>query len=196
MQALAIGTGAAVVALGAPQAISTALGATGLAREGSPLLLGVAAAAVLATVAVLSWQPLLDTLARTARPAFELRRLPLGTSALAGIATLVAWTAYGVAFWLLAQGLFNPNDLGLLRAVGVFAAGYIVGLLALFAPGGVGMRELVLVALMSPVLGSRGAIGLAIASRLLLTVTEVSAALLTLGLRSRSNKREGVEASG
>jgi hypothetical protein len=195
MQVLAIGTGAVVVAFGAPGAISAAVGEVGLNQEGSPILLAATAFVALATVAVLSWKPLSGALARAVRPTMELRPLPISTSAVAGSATLVAWAAYGIAFWFLAQGLFGPNDLGFLRAIGVFAAGYIVGLLALFAPGGVGVRELVFVALMSPVLGSRGALGLAIASRLLLTATEVSAALLTLGLKSR-NKNEGVEPSG
>jgi uncharacterized membrane protein YbhN (UPF0104 family) len=92
----------------------------------------------------------------------------------------MSWIAYGLAFWLLARGLFETADLSLIQATGVFAAGYIVGLLALFAPGGVGVRELVYVALLAPIVGSGGALALSIAARLLLTATEACAALVAL----------------
>ena len=62
----------------------------------------------------------------------------------------------------------------------MFAAGYITGLLALFAPGGVGVREAVFIALLAPSVGSGGAIVLGVASRVLLTLTEIAAALLGL----------------
>jgi uncharacterized membrane protein YbhN (UPF0104 family) len=57
--------------------------------------------------------------------------------------------------------------------------------LALFAPGGVGVRELVLIGLLAPFLGSGGAVAVSVASRLLLTVLEAAAALVTLPLRHR-----------
>ena len=184
MQALAVGTGALVVALSAPGAASPVLEAVGVSREAAPMLLAAAGSVAIATVIVLTLAPLSAAANRLVGQKFELRPLPLRSVAAAGAATLLSWIAYGVAFWFLALGLFGTGGLTIETAVGVFAAGYIVGLLALFAPGGVGVRELVFLALLSPVLGSRGALVLAVASRLLLTATEVSAALLTLGLRS------------
>jgi len=185
MQALAIGTGALVVGLAAPGVAAPVLQAVGISYEAAPILLAVAGVAVLVTLLVLTTQPLAAAANRLAGPKFELRPLPLGSVAAAGGATLASWIAYGMAFWFLARGLFGAGELTVQTAVGVFAAGYIVGLLALFAPGGVGVRELVFLALLSPVLGSRGALALTVASRLLLTATEVTAALLTLGLRSK-----------
>src|SRR2546422_445001 len=70
-------------------------------------------------------------------------------------------------------------------ATGVFALGYILGWLALFAPGGVGVRELVFVGLLTPWLGSGGALVVSLASRVLLTAMEATAALVTLPLRHR-----------
>src|SRR3989449_10770080 len=70
-------------------------------------------------------------------------------------------------------------------AIGAFTLGYILGLLALFAPGGVGVRELVLVGLLAPFLGSGGAGAVSVASRVLPTLTEAAAPLLTLPLRHR-----------
>ena len=79
-------------------------------------------------------------------------------------------------------------------AVGVFAAGYILGLVAIFAPGGLGVRELVFVAILAPRVGSGGAVALAIGSRLLLTITEVVAASVAL-LVVHGKKENTVDAS-
>src|SRR5436853_601794 len=78
------------------------------------------------------------------------------------------------------RGLGLPGALPVARAAGVFALGYILGLLALFAPGGVGVREVVLIGLLTPALGGGGAVALSVASRILLTVTEVVAPLCAL----------------
>jgi hypothetical protein len=92
---------------------------------------GIAAA----TVAALALPRAVAVVARmTRRP--DLRPLPLGAVVVAGAATAISWLGYGVAFWLLARGTLGATALGLAPAVGVFAAGYITGLLALFAPGG------------------------------------------------------------
>jgi uncharacterized membrane protein YbhN (UPF0104 family) len=77
------------------------------------------------------------------------------------------------------------TPLPLTAAIGAFTLGYILGLLALFAPGGVGVRELVLIGLLAPFLGSGGAVAVSVASRLVLTVLEAAAALVTLPLRHR-----------
>ena len=112
---------------------------------------------------------------------------PLAPSAvLAGtILTVLSWGTYGAALWMLARGLIPDAPLPLTTAIGAFTLGYILGLLALFAPGGVGVRELVLVGLLAPFLGSGGAVAVSVASRVLLTLTEALAALLTLPLRHR-----------
>ena len=167
MQALAIGTGALVVSCAAPGA------ATPLALAGALCLAG-------GVVGVLVWEPMAERLVRFARPGFEFRALPFRTALVATAVTLTSWVAYGMAFWMLAAGIFEAVNLSAFQATGVFAAGYIIGLLALFAPGGVGVRELVFVALLSPVVGSGSALALSIAARLLLTITEASAALVVL----------------
>src|SRR2546426_12749621 len=114
---------------------------------------------------------------------------PLAPSAVfAGtILPVLSWGTYGAALWMLARGLVPdaPIPLPLATAIGAFTLGYILGLLALFAPGGVGVRELVLVGLLAPFLGSGGAVVVSVASRVLLTLMEAAAALLTLPLRHR-----------
>lgn len=177
MQAIALGTGVAVVIAVAP-------------RAASPLWLALAAAAALGTVAVLAWPRGIERLGRVAgRP--DLTPLSLGALAAAAAATALSWLAYGVAFWCLARGLLGPagHALPLTTAVGVFAGGYIVGLIALFAPGGLGVREVVFLGLLTPVLGAGGAVALAAGSRVLLTLTEIGAALAGLLLRRKEHAR-------
>jgi hypothetical protein len=166
MQAIAVGSGVAVAAATVPGTLS-APGAL------------VAAAVAAATIAALAMPRVVALVGRiTRRPG--LRPMPVRAVVLAGTVTTVSWLAYGVGFWCLARGTLGNTSLGMAPAIGVFAAGYITGLLALFAPGGVGVREAVFIALLAPSVGSGGAIVLGVASRALLTLTEVAAALLGL----------------
>jgi uncharacterized membrane protein YbhN (UPF0104 family) len=181
MQALALGTGASVVAVAAPQAVS-------------PLQLLAAGVMAVGVVWLLVSGDLSSRLARAIRPGAELKPLSFQAAIAAGAATLVGWLAYGVAFWLLARGLIPEADLSLRIAVGVFAAGYILGLVAIFAPGGLGVRELVFVAILAPRVGSGGAVALAISSRLLLTITEIVAASIAL-LLVRGKKEKTIDGS-
>jgi uncharacterized membrane protein YbhN (UPF0104 family) len=86
---------------------------------------------------------------------------------------------------MLTRGLVPDTPLPLTAAIGAFTLGYILGVLALFAPGGVGVRELVLIGLLAPFLGSGGAVAVSVASRLVLTVLEAAVALATFPLRHR-----------
>ena len=171
-QALAVGTGAAVVAAVTPHATS-------------PLRLAAAGLAALATVGVLTWAPTARWLGRLASASAPLE--PLRPTALVTSATLttLGWVTYGAAFWLLARGLIADRVVPFAVATGVFALGYILGWLALFAPGGVGVRELVFVGLLTPWLGSGDALVVSLASRVLLTAMEAAAAVVTLPLRHR-----------
>ena len=173
MQAMAVGTGAAVALAFLPQ-IDSAVS----------LVAGLAVAAV--SVTALTSKPIMRWLARLTRTRAEIDPLPTRTVVLGAGTTLAAWLMYGLAFWLLAQGL-TPDSMPTLElAVGAFAAGYIVGLLAVFAPGGVVVRESVLVGLLVPSIGTGPALVLSIGSRLLLTVTEIVAALVGLMIRPRN----------
>jgi hypothetical protein len=112
---------------------------------------------------------------------------PRSALVLAGLANVVAWLGYGVALWLMARGLTEaPLPLGL--AIGAFAASYLMGFLALVAPAGLGVRESVFILMLDPAVGTPAAVALALASRLLLTVTELGAAVPFL-LSSRERAR-------
>lgn len=169
VQAIGIGTAVALVALATPGAAS-------------PVRLGGAALVAVATIALLAWEKTARWVANLAGRTDQFRPLPLAAVAESAGLTLLSWLTYGIGFWLLARGLGLPGPLPVATAAGVFALGYILGLLALFAPGGVGVREVVLIGLLAPALGSGGAVALSVGSRVLLTLTEVAAPLGVLFL--------------
>jgi hypothetical protein len=120
---------------------------------------------------------LVNRLLRIAAPDAGPVTPPVGAVAFGIVANVVAWIGYGVALLLLARGLLPDVELGLLPATAVFTASYLAGFLALFAPGGIGVREGVFILMLQGPIGIGAATALAIASRLLLTVTELGAAV-------------------
>ena len=172
IQAVSLGSGVAVVAAATP-------------RSAPPARLALAGVIAVATIAVLVWRPTARWLSRLVSEARALEPLHLPAVLAAGVLTVLTWVTYGAAFWMLARGLIPGAALPVPTAIGAFTLGYIVGLLALFAPGGVGVRELVLVGMVTPFLGSGGAVAVSLASRVLLTLTEATAALVTFPLRDR-----------
>ncbi len=178
MQALAVGPGALVAGIWAP----------GVA---APVVLGAVAVGALAAFAGLTWPPVTGWVERRLGAAVQLRPVPVATAAWAALAALASWLGYGLAFWFLAVGMLPAAAMPLGSAVGAFAGGYIVGLLALFAPGGVGVREVVLVTLLAPVTGSGGAVAVTVGSRLLLTLVELgAAAVVAWGVRDLAVTKE------
>ncbi len=104
---------------------------------------------------------------------------PVDPSALAGalLANLIAWGGYGLSFQLLAAGTMPSVVISWSTATGAFAASYLVGYLAIFLPGGFGVREGIMYALLRGTIGDGPAIALAAASRITLTVNELGIAI-------------------
>jgi glycosyltransferase 2 family protein len=181
MQALALGSGAVVVALTARDAFQT-VGSGMLPITAAVLLLCAAG------IGLLGSQPLLNRLGRRLPASFPpLRAVQPGMLLLAFTANLLAWAAYGLALVLLTRGVLPEVSLGLAQAIGVFTCSYLVGFIALFAPGGLGPRESVFLLLLAGDIGLKPAAGLAFASRLLLTGTEVLPALPFLFRRNATD---------
>lgn len=171
LQVLAIGSGAAVAGLTGREAIEQAHPGAGAALV---LLVGAAVAGVL----LLLWPPFLRRLLRLAAPNAEARGAPPAFGIGFGIvANVVAWLGYGLALWLLARGLLPTARLEPGLAIAVFTASYLAGFLALFAPGGLGVREGLFILMLQGSLGIGAATALALASRVLLTITEFGAAI-------------------
>ena len=171
LQVLAIGTGAALAGL-------TGAGALEAAHPGARAALALMVAGAVIGVGLLLWPPLLRQLLRFAAPGSVADRAPSVRGIVFGIlANLLAWVGYGTALWLLARGLLPGVRLAWLPAIAVFAASYLAGFLALFAPGGIGVREGLFILMLQQPLGIGAATALALASRLLLTITELGAAV-------------------
>jgi hypothetical protein len=78
----------------------------------------------------------------------------------------------GLGFWaLLAMFTAARPDVGLVEEA--LAGGYLLGLLAVFAPGGVGVREAAVTAALAPSMGVSAAAGAAIAWRLIESLVEI-----------------------
>lgn len=171
LQVLAIGTGAAVAALTGWSSLRSAYpGAEG----GLPALLLLS----LLAVVVLLRPDWVRRLVRIAAPDVSVSLTPPpGAVAFGVLANTMAWIGYGGALWLLARGLLPEAGLGLMPAIAVFTTSYLAGFLALFAPGGIGVREGVFILMLQGSIGIGAATALAVASRLLLTVTELGAAV-------------------
>lgn len=83
---------------------------------------------------------------------------------------VVNWTVYALSFSLLVTSFGHP---GLAPAVASsFAAAYVLGYLAVFAPAGIGIREAFLVTFLTPHLGVGPAGAMAVLARLWATVVE------------------------
>jgi glycosyltransferase 2 family protein len=120
--------------------------------------------------ALLGW---LLRLAR--RPALE-RPLRGRVLAAALAWSFLAWLLYGLQVWLLATRLGAAPGTAALLATGGFAFAWCVGFLVVLAPAGAGIRDVLLVAVLSPVLGTGAATAVALMSRIMTIVGDLAAA--------------------
>lgn len=178
LQALSLASGALVVAVTARDAFQA------VGQGALPVAVAVVVLS-LAGVALLTSQTLLERVNRLLPSSWpRLRAIPASIVASAFLANVLAWTGYGIALILLAKGLLPAVQLSLPQAIGVFTCSYLIGFIALFAPGGLGPRESVFLLMLAGELGLKPAAALAIASRLLLTCTEVLPAVPLLFKRN------------
>jgi uncharacterized membrane protein YbhN (UPF0104 family) len=113
----------------------------------------------------------MDWLLRLARqPPLE---HPLSGTALAWALawSLSAWVCNGLQIWLLVP---DRSDASLLvLSVGAYAFAWCVGFLIVFAPSGLGVREVLLVTMLAPMVGAGTATAVALVSRVLTTVSDL-----------------------
>jgi glycosyltransferase 2 family protein len=101
------------------------------------------------------------------------------------------WLVFGLALWLIAAALYAEPLSDFLLYTGAFAAAWATGFVVVFAPGGIGVREAVLVLLLRGRLGESEAIVLAAASRIALTLVDVAGGAAALALLRRAPKTPG-----
>ncbi|UCM86572.1 lysylphosphatidylglycerol synthase domain-containing protein [Streptomyces marincola] len=108
---------------------------------------------------------------------------------LAVVYQTAAWVLSGLHVWVLAVLLGAEPLPALPAAVGGYSLAVVAGTLAVFAPDGVGVRELLLVPALVPVLPLHAAVAAALGSRVLTLVAELAtsgAALGAVALRDRA----------
>lgn len=152
--------------------------------SGSAYMLGGIGLAVCALL-VLMPQPFLKLgnliLARLGRPIAEFT-LDKSVALTVFLGYFLGWILFGLAFHFFLVSVLGNSAPSLLVSVGVYNVAYQIGYLALFAPGGLGPRELVMGALLQPFVGPI-APALALVARLWTIVIDSSAAGVAVGIR-------------
>ena len=157
---------------------------TGLAIGGPALIaygdyLPLALTALVALAVVLLWPRLLNGILDRGLRLARRGRLerPLSGKGIARIVGLyvLAWIAGGLHIWLLsaAVGDLPPSPL---PSIAAFAVATTLGTLFVIAPAGAGVRDVLMVLILSPVSGVAAATAVAVLSRAILTVLDVAGA--------------------
>ena len=126
-----------------------------------------------------------------------LRRAPLeGSVSRGGMARALAWTTlgwlcYGAHAWFLISVFAGKGAAtSFALSLGAYALAWAVGFLIIFFPGGIGPREIALIAVLAPVMPSASALVVALASRVVMTVGDLAWAGTGLAIgRSSSGRR-------
>jgi glycosyltransferase 2 family protein len=108
--------------------------------------------------------------------------------------SLLAWIANGLQIWILAERLGAPAGRTVLLALGGYAFAWCVGFVIVIDPAGAGIREVLLVAALSPVLGAGPALAVALVSRAVNTISDLlvagAAAFRRPGLSSQERTED------
>ncbi len=123
---------------------------------------------------------------------FSLPGISHGVVWAAAAKSAIAWIAYGIAFQVFVYAILGRATGATSSYVAVYAASYIIGFLALFAPGGAVVRESAMIAslLRFGLSDQADALAIAVASRLWLTLTELLPGLVYLALNRRSARTQ------
>ena len=105
----------------------------------------------------------------------------------------MAWIFQGLQIWILAEKFNAPMGRTALIALGGYAFAWCVGFLVIFASAGIGIREVLLVAFLTPMLGTGPATAVALVSRVVTTVSDLLVAGAAAYRRPRLT-RQSVEA--
>jgi glycosyltransferase 2 family protein len=112
--------------------------------------------------------------------------------------TTLGWLFYGAHAWFLISDFARREGGGpgsahtFALALGGYALAWAVGFLIIFIPGGIGAREIALIAVLAPVMSSASALVVALASRVVMTVGDLVWASVGLAIgRSQSRSAKG-----
>ena len=130
--------------------------------------------------------PLLSVALRVLKRQTEPPRIDGRALAASAAWSALNWIALGAQAWVLLRVL-GGADATFGIATGAFALAWLVGFVAVFAPAGVGARDVALVVLLGTVVTEPQAIGLALLSRFAMTLADAIG--LGLGALARRSRR-------
>jgi hypothetical protein len=121
---------------------------------------------------------------------FELPHIRASLVWMTVASTIVSWITYGIAFKLFVRGITGSAAGATSSYIAVYAASYILGFLALFAPGGAVVRESAIVTGMVKLglSGQADALAIAVTSRLWLTLIELVPGIGYMMIGNRKRK--------
>jgi hypothetical protein len=100
------------------------------------------------------------------------------------------WLLSGFSLWLLARSITDVSATHIPLFISASALGVTLGFLAFFAPAGVGVREVIFLAVLEPVAGPGPTALLVVAMRLLQTLMDLVMACLGFTVNRVSARRE------
>lgn len=173
-------------------------GATVAVAAGPELLHGSqgawVAVAALPIVAVLARPKLIGQaaalVARLRRKPPPEGEIPPRTVRKAVLTQLLSWVAGGAHLWLLTVAMGAPVARSFPLCVGVFGLATVAGMFAVFTTDGLGVREVILLSALSAVLPVPVAGVVALVSRLVVVVSELTTAAVGLAVTQMA-KRQG-----
>ena len=165
---------------------------TGAQAVAHPAIAVAAAAVILMTLSLAPrFLPVAGRIAASLTgKTFDFPRMRPSLVWMAIVNSIIAWIAYGIAFQLFVRGIIGSSAGATSSYIAVYAASYIIGFLALFAPGGAVVRESAIVTGMVrfALSGQADALAIAVTSRLWLTVTELVPGLTYMAIGKRTRK--------
>jgi uncharacterized membrane protein YbhN (UPF0104 family) len=104
----------------------------------------------------------------------QLERRPTGKGlAKAAVWTTLGWLLWGTQAWLLLRDVTGKGFDTLVLSIGAYALAWCAGTMVVIFPGGIGPRELALIAALAPVAPRGSALVVAVVSRLVMTGSDL-----------------------
>ena len=102
----------------------------------------------------------------------------------------LSWLMFGAAFWLFVISVTGDRSINPLFLSGAYAVAYVLGFLAFFVPGGLGVREGLLSVLLAAVMPVGVALLIAFLLRLLVTAIELACVSVMFFRKGAVNGKE------
>jgi uncharacterized membrane protein YbhN (UPF0104 family) len=201
------GAASVIVALAVSLAVGLMIAATALPLSSPDVLRRyLPALALVPVIAVCLVPPVLHRILNSALRIVRQEPLehPLSWRGL-GVAlawNVLGWLLYGTQVWLLLADVAKDGPHSLLLAVGAYALAFSLALVLVVFPGGIGARELLLVAALAPLLAHGPALAVALVTRLVTTASDLTWGAIGVALRRAASvaglagQRQAATASG